>query len=64
MRLNLNFRPRTVGQHAVYYSVCVLLASPCWSPSGVFGKVMMGVDAVIVLAVAGLMVAGRSRCRA
>ncbi|MGD0648117.1 MAG: hypothetical protein ABR971_09005 [Acidobacteriaceae bacterium] len=64
MKLDLNWRPKTVGENVAYYSVCMLLAASCWFHSGIFGEVMTALAAAIVLAVAGLMVAGRVICRA
>ena len=63
MRLNFDFRPRTVGQNIAYYAFCLLLASPCWYSSGVFGRVMTGVDAAIVLVAAGVVLGGCGSCR-
>jgi uncharacterized membrane protein len=64
MKMKLNDRPKTLGQNVAYSSTCLLLAASCWVHSGVFGEVMTAAAAVIVLAVAGLMLAGRGSCRA
>lgn len=61
--MNLNDRPKTIGQKVAYYSICLLLISPMWFHSGIFSKVMTAVAAAIVVAVAGLVLRRRVICR-
>jgi hypothetical protein len=62
MMMNLNDRPKTLGQNLAYYSTCLVLAASCCFHSGILGEVMTAVAAVIVLAVAGLMLSRRGSC--
>jgi hypothetical protein len=62
MKLNLNWKPRTVGEHVVFYSLCLLLVSPIWLHSRVLMDAMIVVSAVLVLGVVGLVLTRRGTC--
>jgi hypothetical protein len=36
--MNLNDRPKTIGQKVAYYSICLLLISPMWFHSGISAR--------------------------
>jgi CHASE2 domain-containing sensor protein len=62
MKVNLNWKPRTLGEHVVFYSFCLLLVSPIWFHSRVFIDVTTAVAALIVVVVAGMILMRRGAC--
>jgi len=62
MRVNLKWKPKTLGERLVFYSFCLLLVSPIWLHSRVLLDGMIAVSAVIVVGVVGLLVMRRGAC--
>jgi hypothetical protein len=62
MKLDLNWKPKTIGEQVVFYSLCLLLLSPILLHSRMLFDAMTAVAAVIVVGVAGLVFTGRGSC--
>ena len=62
MRVNLKWKPKTLVEHVLFYSFCLVLELPIWLHSRVLLDGMIAVSAVIVVGVVGLLVMRRGAC--
>ena len=62
--MKLNFKPKTVVQNVLYYSILALLATPWGGHSRWSGQELTVRVALILMVAAGFVMSGRGSCRA